>query len=100
MTDEVVEAATLCLVAQAEEVESTGDASEEQLERAVLEEFGRCLGQVIENASKTTAVMHLVAALPPACCGFGNLGNDQRPRFFFGNDKQRFRLGIPVSFEI
>ncbi|KHN81883.1 Protein lin-54 [Toxocara canis] len=57
MTDEVVEAATLCLVAQAEEVESTGDASEEQLERAVLEEFGRCLGQVIENASKTTAVM-------------------------------------------
>uniref|UniRef100_F1L2W3 Protein lin-54 n=1 Tax=Ascaris suum TaxID=6253 RepID=F1L2W3_ASCSU len=57
MTDEVVEAATLCLVAQAEEVESSGNTSEEQLEKAVLEEFGRCLGQVIENASKTAVTL-------------------------------------------
>ncbi|VDK49298.1 unnamed protein product [Anisakis simplex] len=61
MTDEVVEAATLCLVAQAEELESSESAvSDEQLERAVLQEFGRCLGQMIENASKKTngAVVH------------------------------------------
>lgn len=52
-----MEAATLCLVAQAEEVESSGNTSEEQLEKAVLEEFGRCLGQVIENASKTAVTL-------------------------------------------
>lgn len=52
MTDEVIEAATLCLVAQAEDVESTGKASRIEIERAILQEFGRCLGQVIESAAR------------------------------------------------
>lgn len=51
MTDEVVEAATLCLVAQAGELESEGGVSVEKLEMAILKEYGRCLGQVIENAT-------------------------------------------------
>ncbi|VDN05520.1 unnamed protein product [Thelazia callipaeda] len=52
MTDEVVEAATLCLVAQAEEMESSGLSSQVEIEKAVLQEFGRCLGQIIDNALK------------------------------------------------
>ncbi|VDD90147.1 unnamed protein product [Enterobius vermicularis] len=56
MTDEVVEAATLCLVAQAEELESEGGVTDEKLEMAILKEFGRCLGQVIENATLQSSV--------------------------------------------
>lgn len=52
MTDEVVEAATLCLVAQAEEMESSGKSTQQEIERAILKEFGRCLGQVIDSALK------------------------------------------------
>ncbi|CAI4227887.1 unnamed protein product [Auanema sp. JU1783] len=54
MTDEVIEAATLCMVAQSEESLSKGDASErtiEAMERLVLREFGRCLEQIITSAS-------------------------------------------------
>ncbi|KAL3993810.1 Tesmin/TSO1-like CXC domain cysteine-rich domain family protein [Acanthocheilonema viteae] len=54
MTDEVVEAATLCLVAQAEEIESSGKATQVEIEKAILKEFGRCLGQVIESALKNS----------------------------------------------
>uniref|UniRef100_A0A915Q114 CRC domain-containing protein n=1 Tax=Setaria digitata TaxID=48799 RepID=A0A915Q114_9BILA len=54
MTDEVVEAATLCLVAQAEEMESSGHSSQVEIEKAILKEFGRCLGQVIESALKNS----------------------------------------------
>ncbi|CAG9535415.1 unnamed protein product [Cercopithifilaria johnstoni] len=54
MTDEVVEAATLCLVAQAEEIESSGQATQVEIEKAILKEFGRCLGQVIESALKNS----------------------------------------------
>lgn len=52
MTDEVVEAATLCLVAQAEEMESNGKSTQQEIEKAILKEFGRCLGQVIDSALK------------------------------------------------
>ncbi|KAM3720012.1 Protein lin-54 [Dirofilaria immitis] len=54
MTDEVVEAATLCLVAQAEEIESGGQSTQVEIEKAILKEFGRCLGQVIESALKNS----------------------------------------------
>uniref|UniRef100_A0A8R1TKX8 CRC domain-containing protein n=1 Tax=Onchocerca volvulus TaxID=6282 RepID=A0A8R1TKX8_ONCVO len=54
MTDEVVEAATLCLVAQAEEIESSGQSTQVEIEKAILKEFGRCLGQVIESALKNS----------------------------------------------
>lgn len=58
MTDEVIEAATLCLVAQADESLSgtTGEASEaviEEMERMVLGEFGRCLQEIISNSSES-----------------------------------------------
>lgn len=51
MTDEVVEATTLCLVAQAEEQEAAANVDELDMERAILREFGRCLQQIIENAA-------------------------------------------------
>ncbi|KAL6738825.1 hypothetical protein Aduo_012330 [Ancylostoma duodenale] len=58
MTDEVIEAATLCLVAQAEESLSgcptnTSDIVVEEMERMVLGEFGRCLQEIISNASES-----------------------------------------------
>ena len=52
MTTEVVEAACSCLVAQAEEAERLRHPEVVQ-ERMVLEEFGRCIMQVIESANKT-----------------------------------------------
>jgi len=51
MTDEVVEATTLCLVAQAEEQESSGTKDGAEMEKAILREFARCLEQIIENAT-------------------------------------------------
>ncbi|VDK46732.1 unnamed protein product [Cylicostephanus goldi] len=48
MTDEVIEAATLCLVAQAEESVGKYNVVEE-MERMVLGEFGRCLQEIISN---------------------------------------------------
>jgi len=54
MTDEVVEATTLCLVAQAEEQETGGKLDELDIERAILREFGRCLQQIIENAAQNS----------------------------------------------
>lgn len=75
MTDEVIEAATLCLVAQAEESvvfylmhyhymplpcsqlsgcsADTADVMVEEMERMVLGEFGRCLQEIISNASES-----------------------------------------------
>ncbi|CAI5447067.1 unnamed protein product [Caenorhabditis angaria] len=59
MTDEVVEATTLCMVAQAEEaLNSTQPEVQKlsevdrviQMERLVLREFGRCLEQIISNS--------------------------------------------------
>jgi len=49
VTQEVVEATCQCLLAQAEEGERLG-LSELQIEQQVLEEFGRCLSQIIDFA--------------------------------------------------
>jgi len=53
VTQEVVEATCQCLLAQAEDGERLGVA-EEQVERQVLEEFGRCLSQIIDFAQTKT----------------------------------------------
>jgi flagellar hook-basal body complex protein FliE len=42
----------MCLVAQAEEAERTRQSDVAQ-ERMIIEEFGRCLMQVIDSANKT-----------------------------------------------
>lgn len=54
VTSEVVEATTACLLAQAEEAERQKMPAVVQ-ERMVIEEFGRCLMQIIESANRTKA---------------------------------------------
>ncbi|CAL2040852.1 unnamed protein product [Caenorhabditis brenneri] len=60
MTDEVVEAATMCMVAQAEEALNTSlslqteDDRTVNMEKLVLREFGRCLEQMITNTTEAT----------------------------------------------
>lgn len=49
MTEDVLETTTMCLVAQAQEFEQT--LTEDELEKSVLKEFGRCIEQIIESAS-------------------------------------------------
>lgn len=49
---EVVEATCQCLLAQAEESERN-QQDEAQVEALILEEFGRCLVQIIEIANKS-----------------------------------------------
>ena len=56
VTTDVVEAACSCLLAQAEEAERLRHPEVVQ-ERMVLEEFGRCIMQVIESANKTRGMM-------------------------------------------
>ncbi|XP_002124866.2 protein lin-54 homolog [Ciona intestinalis] len=50
-TQEVIEATCTCLLAQAEEAEKT-NRSTNQTEMMVLEEFGKCLMQIIQAAGK------------------------------------------------
>lgn len=52
MTDDVLEATCLCLLAHASEAEKS-HTPEEEIERLVLEEFGRCLVRIIDCANKT-----------------------------------------------
>ncbi|XP_049852085.1 protein lin-54 homolog isoform X1 [Schistocerca gregaria] len=54
MTQDVIHATCQCMLAQAEDSERSNN-SETQAERLILEEFGRCLVQIIECASKTEA---------------------------------------------
>lgn len=51
VTTEVVEATCQCLLAQAEEAERE-NKREEEVEGLILEEFGRCLNQIIDMANK------------------------------------------------
>lgn len=51
MTQEVVEATCQCLLAVEGDTKSQVS---EQVERLILEEFGRCLVQIIDCASRTT----------------------------------------------
>lgn len=52
VTDEVVQATCQCLLAQAAEAESVGK-SQAVTEKMILEEFGRCLLQIIHTANGT-----------------------------------------------
>ncbi|XP_077999479.1 protein lin-54 homolog [Glandiceps talaboti] len=54
ITSEVAEATCQCLLAQAEEAESSNLAQAEA-EKMILEEFGRCLLQIVHSASRTKA---------------------------------------------
>eukprot|EP00058_Branchiostoma_floridae_P010978 XP_002596466.1 hypothetical protein BRAFLDRAFT_270843 [Branchiostoma floridae] len=54
VTRDVAEATCSCLLAQAEEAEKA-NCSPAIMERMVLEEFGRCLLQIIHSAGKTRA---------------------------------------------
>ena len=52
VTNEVVEATCQCLLAQAEEAERQGQA-EVEIEGLIIQEFGRCLSQIIDMANKS-----------------------------------------------
>ena len=52
LTPEIVEATCQCLLAQAEESERN-QVAEEAAEGLIIEEFGRCLVQIIDMANKT-----------------------------------------------
>ncbi|CAL1275676.1 unnamed protein product [Larinioides sclopetarius] len=52
VTDDVLEATCLCLLATANDAEKS-HASEDEIERLVMLEFGRCLKRIIECANKT-----------------------------------------------
>merc|ERR1711953_1173 len=52
VTNEVVEATCQCLLAQAEEAERNGQA-EVEIEGLIIQEFGRCLSQIIDMANKS-----------------------------------------------
>ena len=52
VTNEVVEATCQCLLAQAEEAERN-EKKEVEIEGMIIEEFGRCLSQIIEMANKS-----------------------------------------------
>lgn len=70
MTQEVLNATCLCLLAQAEEAERL-DSSEEEAERFIIEEFGRCLVQIIECATKTEGLLNFFRrVLFCAVCGY------------------------------
>ncbi|MFH4979975.1 hypothetical protein AB6A40_006684 [Gnathostoma spinigerum] len=55
LTDEVIEATTLCLVAQIDAVESSaGEVSELTMQKALIREFGQCLESIIANATQSS----------------------------------------------
>ena len=56
---DVIKATCSCLVATSEESAAMGH-TDEQAEQLILEEFGRCLDQVIEAASRSTGGFWLV----------------------------------------
>ena len=53
INNEVAEATCSCLIAQAEEAELE-ELDEEQIERLIIEEFSRCLVDIIESADKNS----------------------------------------------
>jgi len=52
MTDDVVEATSLCLLTKAEQLETRGAIDEAECQREILKEFGRCLQQIISSAAE------------------------------------------------
>ncbi|GMR48580.1 hypothetical protein PMAYCL1PPCAC_18775 [Pristionchus mayeri] len=56
LTDEVVEASTLCLVAQAEQMERENEeVADDLMERILMSEFSNCLQSIISSATETAA---------------------------------------------
>lgn len=53
MTAEVVDATVQCMMAQADECQQNG-VSTRNTERLILEEFGRCLAEIIDFSNKNT----------------------------------------------
>lgn len=51
MTQDVIEATVQCMIAQAEECQKM-PVSKKQAEKMILEEFGRCLVEIIEFSAK------------------------------------------------
>lgn len=51
MTQDVIEATVQCMIAQAEECEKT-NVSKSEGEKMILEEFSRCLQEIIEFSAK------------------------------------------------
>lgn len=54
LTDKVVEITCQCLMAQADEAERNM-LDDETSQRLIIEEFGRCLKEIIESAHKAEA---------------------------------------------
>lgn len=52
MTDDVVEATSLCLLTKAEQLETRGAFDDAECQREILKEFGRCLQQIINSAAE------------------------------------------------
>lgn len=53
MTADVVDATVQCMMAQADECQQNG-VSYRNTERLILEEFGRCLAEIIDFSTKNT----------------------------------------------
>lgn len=53
MTPDVVDATVQCMMAQADECQQNG-VSYRNTERLILEEFGRCLAEIIDFSTKNT----------------------------------------------
>jgi hypothetical protein len=57
ITSDVAEATCVCMLAQAEDAERTRQPPVIH-EKVILEEFGRCLMQIIESANRTKGWAH------------------------------------------
>jgi len=57
LTLDVIEAMCSCLIAEAEDGEQTRRPDMDQ-ELRIISEFGRCLTQVIDSASRTRGLQH------------------------------------------
>lgn len=71
LTSDVAEATCACLLAQAEEAERLKMPPVVQ-ERMVIEEFGRCLLQIIESANKTKG-LYIVLYICISCIIIGSI---------------------------
>jgi len=58
LTLDVIEAMCSCLIAEAEDGEQSRRSAADQ-ELRIINEFGRCLTQVIDSASRTRGTCHL-----------------------------------------
>lgn len=64
MTDDVIEATTMCLVSFTQEMESsmvdkTPQEAKDEMERGILMEFSRCIGQIVDSAKGNASNINL-----------------------------------------